>query len=274
MWISWKLLLIPLQIYRATPLLFLLFLESPELHGVVWGCFSRISRGKLPQIWWSIFTVHPLRGQESFPSVLGMAVLAFTGLGQAKLQRQGFLHFLFIGSTFSSPKTPAEGTHGYLWKTSVGFVMLLLKGSSPTPQSPFSQVLELQWDFKHFSSFQQVKALAVLCQAGTEQCLWSALEKTLLNFPSHQICCTCSPWFCMGGNGAYPRAGAPWVSGAPLGIFPLEPSERCLIEILSSWNYFEGKQMSAVEKKVLLLPGDFFPFKSWSEPEFKSLISC
>lgn len=62
----------------------------------------------------------------------------------------------------------------------------------------------------------------------------------------------------MGGNGAYPRAGAPWVSGAPLGIFPLEPSERCLIEILSSWNYFEGKQMSAVEKKVLLLPGDFF----------------
>lgn len=49
------------------------------------------------------------------------------------------------------------------------------------PQSPFSQVLELQWEFKHFSLFQQVKALAVLCQAvqaSTELCLWSVLENT------------------------------------------------------------------------------------------------
>lgn len=61
--------------------------------------------------------------------------------------------------------------------------MLLLKGSSPTPQSPLSQVLELelQQDFKHFSPFQPGKALAVLCQAvqaGTELCLWSVLENT------------------------------------------------------------------------------------------------
>lgn len=91
------------------------------------------------------------------------------------------------------PQTPAEGTHGYLWKTSAGFVMLLLVSSSPVPQSPFSQVLQLQWDFKHFSPFQQVKALAVLCQALTPSCAYGVHFKTLPNFPSLQIWCTCFP---------------------------------------------------------------------------------
>lgn len=44
MWISWKQLFIPFHIYRAAPLLFLLSLESPELRGVVWGCFPRLLR--------------------------------------------------------------------------------------------------------------------------------------------------------------------------------------------------------------------------------------
>lgn len=201
-----------------------------------------------------------LEGPGKFSFCAGHGCSGFHWAGTGKAPETGISALSFYRcSTFSSPKTPAEGTHGYLWKTSVGFVMLLLlKGSSPSPQSPFSQVLELQWDFKHFSSFQQVKALAVLCQAGTEQCLWSALEKTLLNFPSHQICCTCSPWFCMGGNGAYPRAGAPWVSGAPLGIFPLEPSERCLIEILSLPGIILREADECCGKKGSLTPWRFF----------------
>lgn len=51
--------------------------------------------------------------------------------------------------------------------------------------------------------------------------------------PPSKFAVVVPPWFCVGGNGAYLRAGAPWVLGAPPGVFSLEPLERCLIEILS-----------------------------------------
>lgn len=83
--------------------------------------------------------------------------------------------------------------------------------------------------FQHFSPFQQVKALAVLCQAVPVECIGKHFQIS----PPSKSAVLVAPWLCMGGNGAFLRAGAPWLWGAPLGVFSLQPSERCLIEILS-----------------------------------------
>lgn len=112
--------------------------------------------------------------------------------------------------------------------------MMLLVGSSPTPPSPFSRVLELQWDFKHFFPISAGESSGcALSDSDTELCLWSTLENTpkfplLLNllylFPLDSVSEVMELIL---------RAGAPWVSGASLHVFSLETSERCLIEILS-----------------------------------------
>lgn len=83
--------------------------------------------------------------------------------------------------------------------------------------------------FQHFPPFQQVKALAVLCQAVLVECIGKHFQIS----PPSRFAALVPPWFCRGGNGACLRAGALWVWGAPLGVFSLEPSERCLIEMLS-----------------------------------------
>lgn len=65
MWISWKQLSIPFQIYRATHL-FLLSLESAELHGVVWGCFSRLLREVATNLMIHIFCPSLGRARKAF----------------------------------------------------------------------------------------------------------------------------------------------------------------------------------------------------------------
>lgn len=101
MWISWKQLSIPFQIYRATPF--------PPLSRECWAAWSDLGvlfqapEGSCHKSDDPYFLSIPWQGQESFPAVLGMGVLALTGMVQTKLQRQGFLHCFCRGGTFSFP---------------------------------------------------------------------------------------------------------------------------------------------------------------------------
>lgn len=268
MWISWKQLLISLQIYRATssfpPL------KSPELHGVVWGCFSRLL-GKIATNLMICSHCPSLEGPGKFSCCAGHGCCGLHWGGIGKAPETGISALFLCKWHISFPKLqqkePMDIYGRHLWGLSCCCLRVL------PPVSIFSgSGITVRFE-AFFSPFQQVKALAVLCQAvqaGTELCI----GKHFWISPSHQICCACSPWFCIGGNGAYLRAGAPWGWGAPLGMFSLQPSEKCLIEILSLPGIILREADECCGKKVLFLPRDFFLFKSWSKPESKSLISC
>lgn len=72
-------------------LLFLLFLESPELHGVVWGCFSRLQREIVTNVMISILCPS-LEGSRNLCCCAGHGCPGCHWDGIGKLQRQEFLY--------------------------------------------------------------------------------------------------------------------------------------------------------------------------------------